>query len=209
MDQLDAAILASLALKAGVVTQAQLDEVWEELGRRGGDAEPFLRALERRGYLTSWQSGRLLKGDLDGYFMGGYRLLYKIKSGSFGRVYRADEPATGRVVAVKVLRNRWMNDPQRVELFEREGRVGLTLRHPNIVEVLAINRDPATGSYYIVMEFVEGGNLREILQIRKKLEPGEALRLIEDAAAGLAHAYSRGITHRDIKLTNILISSSG
>jgi serine/threonine protein kinase len=61
----------------------------------------------------------------------------------------------------------------------------------------------------MVMEFVEGGNLREILAIRKKLEPAEALRLIEDAANGLAYAYSRGITHRDIKLTNILISSQG
>src|SRR5262249_4510558 len=96
-----------------------------------------------------------------------------------------------------------------VELFEREGKVGMTLHHPNLVEILAVSRDPITQQYYLVMEFVEGGNLREILTIRKKLEPAEALKIIDDAAAGLAYAYSRGITHRDMKLTNVLISSTG
>src|SRR5204863_2359015 len=180
----------------------QIQEGWEEMGQRGGDALPFLLAMERRGYMTPWQSQKLIKGDPDGYFLGGYRILYKISSGSFGRVFRADDPATGRVVAIKVLRRRWSEDPQRIELFEREGRLGMSLHHPNIVEILAISHEPATGQYYIVMEFVEGGNLREILGIRKKLEPKEALRILEDAAGGLAHAYSRGLTHRDIKLTN-------
>ena len=60
--------------------------------------------LERKGFITPWQSGKVLKGDIDGFFLGGYRLLYKIASGSFGRVFRADDPRSGRVVAVKVLR---------------------------------------------------------------------------------------------------------
>src|SRR5262249_19647571 len=81
--------------------------------------------------------------------------------------------------------------------------------HPNVVEILAVNRDPATKSYYIMMEFVEGGNLRDFLAIRKQLEPAEALRLLEEAASGLAYAYSKGVTHRDMKLTNVLISSQG
>jgi serine/threonine protein kinase len=87
--------------------------------------------------------------------------------------------------------------------------VGLTLKHPNIVEVLAINQDAQTKQYYLVMEFVEGGNLREVLSIRKTLKVDEALRVLEDAASGLAYAYSRGVTHRDIKLTNILVSTQG
>src|SRR5262249_15370890 len=156
--------------------------------------EPLLRMLERKRYLTSYQSSKLLKGDVDGYFLGGYRILYKIASGTFGRVFRAEDTQTGRVVAIKVLRRRWTDNPHHVELFEREGRVGLSLQHPNIVEILTVNRDPATGQYYIVMDFVEGGNLRDILAMRenKKLEPAEALRYIEDAASGLAHAYSKG-----------------
>src|SRR5437868_6125587 len=83
----------------------------------------------------------------------------------------------------------------------REVLVGLTLKHPNIVEVLAMNQDPASRLYYIVMEFVEGGNLREILQIRKTLTVPEALRILEDCTSALAYAYARGLTHRDIKLT--------
>jgi len=77
------------------------------------------------------------------------------------------------------------------------------------VQILAVDRDPATGQYYIVMEFVEGGNLRDFLAIRKKLEPPEAIRLLEDATAGLVYAHSLGVSHRDIKPTNILISSQG
>jgi serine/threonine protein kinase len=209
MDNYDAAILAKMTLQTGLVTEDQLNEARGELGHIGGDPEPFLRFLERKGYLTPWQSSRLLKGDTDGFFLGGYRILYKVASGSFGRVFRAEDPRTGRVVALKVLRRRWSEDQQRIELFEREGKVGLSLRHPGIVEILNVSHDVATGQYFIVMDFVEGGNLRDILAIRKKLEPIEALKLLEDAAGGLAHAHARGVSHRDIKMTNILISTQG
>jgi serine/threonine protein kinase len=211
MANLDAVALADKALRLGLIKLDQLQEGWEELGQRGGDAEPLVQVLERKGYLTPWQSQKLLKDDPDGFFLGGYRILYKIASGSFGRVYRADDPNTGTVVAIKVLRRKWSEDQHNIELFEREGKVGMSLRHPNIVEILAVNRDLASRQYYIVMGFVEGGNLRDILAIRpgRKLEPAEALRILDDAASGLAYAYARGVSHRDMKLTNILISSQG
>src|SRR5581483_535153 len=110
MAEQDAAAVAQLALQVGLVNEGQLQEAWEEVGRANTDPMPLLLALERKGYLTPLLSGKLLKGDLDGYFLGGYRLLYKIASGSFGRVFRADEPHTGRVVAIKVLRRRWSED---------------------------------------------------------------------------------------------------
>ncbi len=209
MANVEATAVTHTLLKWGLVSETQLQEGWEEVGQRLSDPEPLLHALERKGYLNPYQVQKLLKGDTDGYVLGGYRILYKIASGSFGRVYRAEDSQTGRVVAIKILRKRWMDDEHTVDLFEREGRVGLSLRHPNIVEILAVNRDPITQQYYIVMEFVEGGNLREFLKIRGKLEPAEALRLLEDAVSGIAHAYFRGVTHRDMKLTNVLISSQG
>jgi eukaryotic-like serine/threonine-protein kinase len=208
MPELDAATLGQQAVKLGLITPDQLLDAQDEVGRNG-DLEAFLRALERKGILTPWQSSKLLKGETDGYFLGGYRILYKIASGSFGRVYRGDDPRTGTVVAIKVLRRKWSEDKHSIELFEREGKLGMTLRHPNIVEILAVNRDAVSRQHYIVMEFVEGGNLRELLAIRKKLEPAEALRIMEEAAVGLAFAAAKGFTHRDMKLTNILISSQG
>lgn len=205
----DAGSLAEQIQSLGLVSEPQLREAWESLSKDSRDATSLLRALERKSYLTSWQSQRLLKGEKEGYFIGGYRVLYQVASGSFGRVFRAVDPTSGSGVAIKSLRKRWCKDTQRIELFEREGKVGQQLQHPNIVRTLAVNCDTAQGQYYLVMDFIEGGNLRDFLDIRKKLEPVEALRLLEDAAAGLAYAHSQGISHRDIKLTNILISADG
>ncbi len=206
---LDAAGIGELAIRLGLVTPDQVRDGLFELDNPKATAEEMVRLLERKRQLSSWQGNKLLKGDLDGYFLGGYRLLYKIASGSFGRVYRGDDPRTGQVVAVKVLRNKWTLDKQKINLFLREGKLGMTIRHPNIVSVLAVNQDTKTGQYFIVMDFVEGGNLRDILQIRKKLDTDEALRILEECVQGLSYAYQRGLTHRDIKPTNILISTIG
>lgn len=206
---LDAGAMADTAVRLGLLSIHHADEAWEVVESRKSPAEQFLRCMEQKSYLTPYQSGKLLKGETDGYFLGGYRVLYKIASGSFGRVYRCDDPSSGRSVAIKVLRDRWSKDPRKIEAFTREARVGMSLRHPNIVEILAVNHEKTTNQYYIVMEFVEGGNLRDFLKVRKKLEPAEVLRILEDTASALACAFAKGITHRDMKLTNILLSSQG
>jgi serine/threonine protein kinase len=208
MAELDAVAVGQLAARLGLVTVDQLQEGLDEIGQRHGDADEYLRILERKGYLTPWQSAKLLRGESEGYFLGGYRILYKIASGTFGRVFRADDPRTGMIVAIKVLRLRWTDDRNSIELFEREGKVGMSLKHPNLVEILSVNHDPASNQYYIVMEFIEGGNLRDFIRIRKKVDALETVRILEDAASGLAHAYSQGVSHRDMKLTNVLISST-
>ncbi len=208
MADVNAGTMAGNALRLGLLMQHQIDEAWQDMGINAPAAD-FLRFMERKTFLTPFQSGKLLKGDRDGFLVGGYRILYKISSGSFGRVYRADDPSTGRIVAVKVLRNKWSKDQHKIDLFMREGNMGMTLRHPNIVEILAVSQDKKTNQFYIVMEFVEGGNLRDFLNIRKKLQTNDVLRIVEETAAALAHAFSKGITHRDMKLTNILLSSQG
>jgi len=207
MTTLDPASIAQIIRQSGLVTDDQLRECWDDLDSGIHDGAMLLKLLERKGYVTPWQSSKVLKGDTDGYFLGGYKVLYKIASGSFGRVFRAEDPDTGGVVAIKVLRRRWTEDPHKVELFVREGKLGMAMHHPNIVNILAVSKDRPTGQHFIVMEFVEGGNLRDFLGIRKKLEPKEALRLLEECSAALAYAYSRNMTHRDLKLTNVLISA--
>lgn len=210
MQAFDLRSLSTFLVQSKLVTQSQLDEGQAEVtASPPDDVDEFLAIMEKRGYLTSFQTDKLRKNDRGGYFLGNYRLLYKIASGSFGRVYRADDPASGRVVAIKVLRNRWSENKDIVDLFEREGRVGMSLRHPNIVEIISVGKEPGSLSYFIVMEFVEGGNLRDILAIRKRFDVVETLKILEDVASALAYAFARGITHRDMKLSNVLISSSG
>jgi eukaryotic-like serine/threonine-protein kinase len=206
---LDASGIGQLALKLGLASESQVSECLYELEDKKAPAEKMVRLMERRGYLTPWQGNKMLKGDADGYVLGGYRLLYKIASGSFGRVYRGDDPRTGQTVAVKVLRNKWTMDKQKVDLFMREGKLGLEIRHPNIVSVLGVSQDAKTGQFFLVMEFIEGGNLRDLINIRRKLDIDEALRIMEDSAAGLQGAWHKNLTHRDIKPTNILISAQG
>jgi serine/threonine protein kinase len=213
MDNMDPVTFGKLMVQLGLITEEQYQEALQKTRTLAETQNPdlwqFIRVLERKSLLTPFMRHKLLKGDIDGYILGGYRLLYKIASGSFGRVYRADDPRSGRVVAIKVLRRRWSEDQQRIDLFIREGKMGLSLKHPNIVEVLAMSQDPSSKAYFIVMEFVEGGNLREILQIRKRLTVSESLKLLDDMTSGLKYAYAQGLTHRDLKLTNVLISSSG
>ena len=203
----DASEVADLTIRMKLVDEHTARELLFELEDRQAPAIDFVRLMERKSLLTPFQSTKILKGETDGYFLGGYRLLYKIASGSFGRVYRGDDPRTGQIVAVKVLRRRWTEDPKRVESFEREGRIGMTLEHPNIVRLLAVNKDASTGQHFIVMEFVEGDNLKNILTIRKNLEVDEAMLIMEECADGLAYAWGRGLTHRDIKASNILMGT--
>jgi serine/threonine protein kinase len=208
MATIEAEELGKLAVRLGLISDSQLIEVLDEAGPMALP-DDITGTLVRKGSLTNFQADKLRKGDLDGYFLGEYRLLYKIASGSFGRVYRADDPRTGAAVAIKVLRRRWTDDANKINLFEREGKVGMRLLHPNIVQILGVSCDRKSNQFYIVMEFVEGGNLRDLLAVRKKLSVVEAIRILEESAAGLADAYAHGLTHRDIKPSNILISSQG
>ncbi len=206
MDNLDTQSLCEHLYNLGLVNEEMITDALAEAGPNP-EVEDFLRVMQRKQYLTQWQTGKVMRGDVDGFFLGGYRLLYKIASGTFGRVYRADEPATAQMVAIKVLRQRWTEKKGVIDLFFREARMGMTLKHPNIVEILNVGQDPGSGHYYIVMEFVEGDNLREILKIQGKFEVARALAVLEETASGLAYAFAQGVTHRDMKLTNILMSS--
>jgi eukaryotic-like serine/threonine-protein kinase len=190
-----------------LVDPGQMDLVWTEFGRSDSDLEDFISILLRKGLVTNFQLERVLTGERLGFFYGRYKVLYMIGAGTFARVYRAVHRDTGRVVAVKVLRRRHRDDPRQVEQFLREGRMGLQLRHPNIVSIYEIENDPRTP--YLVMEFVEGETLREILKIRKNFDPVAALKIMADVCAALDFASQQGITHRDMKLSNVLVGSSG
>ena len=207
MAELNAEQLAQRAFDHDLLDERQLQEIWGEFGRRNVPVDEFIQLLLRRELLTNFQLDRLLKGERAGYFYGDYKVLYMVSGGSFARVYRAVHKDTGVVRAVKVLRKRYSDSPEQTEHFVREGQVGITLRHPNIVPIYEVYSKGLT--HFLVMEFVEGRNLREFVKIRKKLDPAEATRLMIDVTSGLRYAAEHGVSHRDLKLTNILVSSKG
>lgn len=207
MADLTPAQLSQRIVEVGLLEPLEVEQAWSEVGSIDGTCEDLLRILQRKELLTNLQVDRLLKGERSGYFYGPYKVLYLIGAGTFARVYRSVHRETGRVVAVKVLRRRHRNEPTQVEQFMREAKVGMQLRHPNIVAIHDVANDPRNP--YMVMEFVEGQTLRELIKIRKKLDPTTAVKLMADVANGLAYAGSHGVTHRDMKLSNVLVTSQG
>ncbi len=205
--QFTAQSLSQRLLELGLVQPEQLDQVWSAIPRKEQSLDNFIQQVLRKELVTNFQLERVLAGERQGYFYGKYKVLYMIGAGTFARVYRSAHVDTKKVVAVKVLRMRHREDPEQVEQFLREGQMGMQLRHPNIVSIYEIVGDPRAP--YLVMEFVEGQTLRELMAVRRRLEPLAAMRIVRDVVAGLDAALKEGITHRDMKLSNVLVSASG
>lgn len=210
--------LAQRALDVNIVDDGQLQSVWSELGSTNAPIDDFQQALMRRGLLTQYQLERLINGYRTGFFYGDYKVLYCVGAGTFARVYRATHKETGKVYAVKVLRSRYSNpkatDPKTgksnkpfIELFRREGEIGIQLKHPNIVEIHEVYSQGLT--HFLVLEFIEGQNLREFYRAKRRFQPLEAAHIMEGVMSGLNYALQQGITHRDLKMSNVLLSSDG
>ncbi|MCA8998756.1 MAG: protein kinase [Planctomycetaceae bacterium] len=192
-------------LERQIVTLEELQQA--KVACLDGSSDDLLRELERRQALTAFQMERIRKGEIDGLVLGGVKLLYRNASGSFARVYRGCRISDAAMIGVKVLRDRWSSDRDVVQLFHREGEIGKRLKHPNIVPIYQVGCEGK--HHFIVMDFVEGGNLRDFLKIRGKLEPTEACKYALDIARALQYALGHGMTHRDMKTTNVLMSSQG
>jgi eukaryotic-like serine/threonine-protein kinase len=191
---------------AGLAEQVAVEQARSELGSNEITTQDLIRVMQRRGVLTTLQADKILKGDRTGFFYGDYKVLYLIGAGTFARVYRASR-GDNEAFAIKVLRKRFRDQTDQLDQFLREARMGLRLRHPNIVSIYAV--DPDVRNPYMVMEFVEGQTLRELVRLRGSVEPMTALKLIYDVCAALAYAASLGISHRDMKLSNVLVGSDG
>lgn len=198
---------AQRVLQLGLAEQREIDLARAELGSGEVSLDEFIRSLQRNGLLTTLQLDKIMRGDSAGYFFGDYKILYLIGAGTFARVYRASKGSSGEVFALKVLRKRFRDEVAQLDQFLREGRMGLRLRHPNIVSINEVV--PDVRNPFMVMEFVEGQTLRELVNIRKHLDAMTALRLLHDVAAGLAYAATLGISHRDMKMSNVLVSAEG
>jgi serine/threonine-protein kinase len=195
------------AVELDLMDERQLATVWAEFGRHDVAPDEFALALVRREFVTNFQLERLMRGERHGFFYGDYKVLYLVGSGTFARVYRGVHRTTGRIAAVKVLRKRFSDDPAKKDLFKREGEMGKLLRHPSIVPIYEVAEEHRT--LYMVMEFVEGSNLRQFIKVRGKLPLDDSLRIMTDIAAALVYASEKGVCHRDLKMSNVLLSSAG
>jgi predicted Ser/Thr protein kinase len=126
--------------------------------------------------------------------------------GGMGFVYKARQPNLDRVVALKLLPERWAGDPEFAERFNREGRFLARLNHPNIVSVHDFGR--TAEFYFLTMEYVDGVNLRQAMQAGR-FSPTEALAIVPQICAALQYAHAQGVLHRDIKPENILLDGKG
>jgi serine/threonine-protein kinase len=135
--------------------------------------------------------------------IGGYEIRGVLGEGSMGRVYRAYDPSRCREVAVKVLKSGFATDPRAVQRFRREAAAGRRLAHPALVDLLDV------GDGYLVQELVEGESLGARLRRRGPIGPEEALPILAAVADALDHVHSRGVVHRDVKPSNVLLVRGG
>lgn len=199
--------LAQLIRGIDLVPSASLDDALRAAGGADAAAEALGSLLVRRELLTGYQLERLLKGEPGGYYYGRAKVLYQIGAGSFARVFRAIHRDTGAILAVKVLRSRHSSDAAKRKAFQHEGEMGRLLRHPNIVAVEDVGQEEDTS--YITLEFIEGQTLRELVRIRGAIDLPKALDIIHQMLSGLEYAHRRGVTHRDLKASNVIVSATG
>jgi serine/threonine protein kinase len=195
------AFLANLR-RSNILSSEQLSAL-EEQAQDTIRGRVLARSLVQQGVLTRFQAEQLLAGRTNGFQLGQYRILEQIGQGGMGRVFKAEHRAMGRVVAVKVLAPNLMKTSRASDLFLREVRAASKLVHPNIVSALDANQ--VGGRYFLVMEYIDGPNLDQLVAEQGPLPVGQSCDFIRQAAEGLQCAFNLGMVHRDIKPANLLL----
>jgi len=136
-----------------------------------------------------------------------YIIVKSIGEGGMADVYLGVDAHTNKQVAIKILRGDLNSDPVNLERFKREGAAITTLSHPNIVEVYDVGED--NGKNFIVMEYVKGKTLKQLIKQRGALNQNEVVDIMKQLTSATAHAHMRGVIHRDIKSQNVLIKDDG
>ena len=136
-----------------------------------------------------------------------YELLDVIGRGGMADVYLANDTILNRTIAIKILRTSLAKDPVYIARFQREASAAAALSHKNIVEIYDVGED--NDQYYIVMEYVPGRTLKELIAKRGALHVMEAIDIMKQVLSGTARAHQMGIIHRDLKPQNILVTDSG
>ncbi|HEV2969985.1 MAG TPA: protein kinase [Pirellulales bacterium] len=158
-------------------------------------ATPFPVPAARRGQLVPGQR------------LGNYRIVEKLGEGGMGAVFKAESLEDGQTVAIKVLSPAVIGNPQAVRRFQKEARLLAAVNNPYIANLLEVSEDQ--GRHFLVLEYVSGTSLKEVLGRRGTLDEHEALAIMADVARALVDPHEQGIVHRDVKPENILLTAVG
>ena len=177
---------------------------WQEESRDGANnINRFAAFMVANRFVTEYQASLLVRGHADGFFLGDYKILDRLGKGRMAGVYKGQH-RLGQIVAIKVLPPSKAHEPNLLSRFKREARLLLKLKHPNIVRAFQVG--DSAGLHYLVMEYLEGETLEEVMNRRRaKFLPGEAVRLIHQALQGLQHIHQSGLVHRDLKPANLML----
>lgn len=201
--------LLELGVKSGLFDRQKLSEYQKhQVNGAANDLNAYTTSLIHAGLLTEFQAEKLLQGKWKGFVINGkYRLLERVGAGGMGCVYLAEHVFMQRRVALKVLPLNQAKDAATVERFYFEARAVARLDHPNIVRAHDIDREG--NLHFLVLEFVDGANLHELIRRNGALPVLRAAHYIRQAAMGLQHAHEAGLVHRDIKPGNLLLDRQG
>lgn len=174
---------------------------------KSNDVQELAKTLVREKKLTKYQVQAIYQGKQKGLKFGEYTVLNKLGEGGMGVVLRARHGRMEREVAIKVLPAKALKSETAVDRFYKEVRAAAKLIHPNIVT--AFDASEHAGTHYLVLEFVDGKDLSEILKEHGPLPIAQAVECTIQAARGLDYAHSKGLIHRDIKPANLLLDKDG
>ena len=209
MARLHVDVFLDLVRRSGLVEKDRLVALLRELKRESDghsitDTDFVAGRLVEAELLTRWQVDKLLEGRHKGFFLGKYKLLGLLGTGGMSSVYLAEHVLMQRLVAIKVLPKDRVEDTSYLARFHREAQAAASLDHRNIVR--AYDVDSEGNIHYLVMEYVEGRDLQQIVQKDGPLEYVAAAEYTRQAAEGLAHAHLAGLIHRDVKPANLLVT---
>ena len=199
------------SLRHGLLDDASLRSCWDAIPEAKREQSAVDRRLARQaimaGHLTLWQAQQVLNGRGFALKIDKYVLLNVIGQGGMGRVFLARDTRLKRRVALKILSRERLSNPRHTARFLREAKIGAQLQHDNLVRIYDEGED--RGLVYLVMEYIEGRNVSQLLTKSGPIAPSMVALIGRQVALGLEHARLKGLIHRDVNPQNILVTRDG
>ncbi|HCD32116.1 MAG TPA: serine/threonine protein kinase [Phycisphaerales bacterium] len=207
-------IVGRLVVEQGLCTSEDVDRALKLRREQSAKSDPNQRSLASilltKGMVTKKQLERLrpkIEESKSSQQIPGYQIIERLGAGAMATVYKARQLSLDRLVAIKILPQKFTNNPQFVERFYQEGKAAAKLNHPHIVQAIDVGQ--AAEYHYFVMEYVKGHTVYDDIVKMGKYPEDKALKIIIETSKALEHAHQAGFIHRDVKPKNIMIHEEG